>query len=65
LGGEQLIYSQWAYGRKVLAGEGLTEVSDEKNLFCDLFWWTGMRVIRRADEFFDHTGSVRRPLLNV
>jgi hypothetical protein len=30
---DPLIYSQWAYGRKVLAGEGLTEVSDEKNLF--------------------------------
>jgi hypothetical protein len=29
---EQLIYSQWACGRKGLAGEGLTEILFDKNL---------------------------------
>ena len=34
---------------------GILELS--KNLFWDLFRWAGVRVIRRSDELFDHTGT--------
>ena len=34
---KQLIYSQWACGRKVLPGEGLGKIAKTKKLFRDLF----------------------------
>jgi hypothetical protein len=43
----------------VLSDEGLTKVSDHKSLLWKLFegFWVGM--IRRSDEFFDHTGRLQ------
>jgi hypothetical protein len=60
-----LIYSQWAGGRKAFSSEGLKKILFDKNLLWNLLGRPGGGMIRRPDQFFDHTRSVtvksRRP----
>jgi hypothetical protein len=44
----------------VLSDEWLTKVSDHKSLLWNLFEGFEVGMIRRSDEFFDHTGRLQK-----
>jgi hypothetical protein len=54
---DSLIYSQWICWWKCLSGEGFEKIVEVKNLFCDLFGWAGVGMIRRSNGLFDHMGN--------